>query len=83
MAKMQQIVGRLKMLSMSEYAESAENDIDIAVLPDLIDQHLKESLSARCPRTAKFIRALCGRCAFVILASIYVKRRGQDAVPVS
>jgi hypothetical protein len=48
-AEMQQIVDWLKKLGMSENAESAENDIDIAVLPDLTDQHLKESLSARCP----------------------------------
>jgi hypothetical protein len=81
---MQQIVDWLKKLSMSEYAERfAENDIDMAVLPDMTDQHLKESLSARCSRTAEFIRALCGRCAFVILASIYARRRGQDAAPVS
>src|SRR5215469_6622674 len=35
--EMQQIVNWLKKLSMSEYAESAENDIDIAALPDLTD----------------------------------------------
>ena len=46
MTEMQQIVNWLKKLSMSEYAESAENDIDIAVLLDLTDQHLKESLPA-------------------------------------
>jgi SAM domain (Sterile alpha motif) len=40
---MQQIADWLKKLGMSEYAERfVENDIDMAVLPDLTDQHLKE-----------------------------------------
>src|SRR6516165_6251307 len=40
---MQQIEDWLKKLGMSEYTERfAENDIDIAVLPDLTDQHLKD-----------------------------------------
>jgi hypothetical protein len=39
---MPQIADWLKKLGMSEYAERfAENDIDMAVLPDLTDQHLK------------------------------------------
>ena len=42
MAAMQQIANWLKKLGMSEYAERfAENDIDMAVLPDLTDEHLK------------------------------------------
>jgi SAM domain (Sterile alpha motif) len=42
-AAMQQIADWLKTLGMSEYAQSfAENDIDIAVLPHLTDQHLKD-----------------------------------------
>src|SRR6201987_1524950 len=41
-ATMQQILDWLKKLGMAEYAERfAENDIDMAVLPDLTDQHLK------------------------------------------
>jgi class 3 adenylate cyclase/predicted ATPase len=40
---MQQIADWLKTLGMSEYAQCfAENDIDIAVLPHLTDQHLKD-----------------------------------------
>ena len=40
---MQQIADWLKTLGMSEYAQRfAENDIDIAVLPHLTDQHLKD-----------------------------------------
>ncbi|MGC2455804.1 MAG: SAM domain-containing protein, partial [Pseudolabrys sp.] len=40
---MQQIADWLKELGMSEYAQRfAENDIDMAVLPDLTDQHLKD-----------------------------------------
>jgi class 3 adenylate cyclase/predicted ATPase len=39
----QQIADWLKTLGMSEYAQRfAENDIDIAVLPHLTDQHLKD-----------------------------------------
>ena len=40
---MQQMADWLKKLGMSEYAQRfAENDIDIAVLPHLTDQHLKD-----------------------------------------
>src|SRR5215472_9716032 len=40
---MQQIADWLEKLGMAEYAERfAENDIDMAVLPDLTDQHLKD-----------------------------------------
>src|SRR5215467_7641306 len=40
---MQQIADWLKKLGMAEYAERfAENDIDMAGLPDLTDQHLKD-----------------------------------------
>jgi hypothetical protein len=40
---MQQITDWLEKLGMSEYAQRfAENDIDMAVLPDLTDQHLKD-----------------------------------------
>jgi hypothetical protein len=40
---MRQIADRLEKLGMVEYAERfAENDIDMAVLPDLTDQHLKD-----------------------------------------
>jgi class 3 adenylate cyclase/predicted ATPase len=40
---MQQIADWLKTLGLSEYAQRfAENDIDIAVLPHLTDQHLKD-----------------------------------------
>jgi hypothetical protein len=42
-AALQQIVDWLEKLGMSEHAERfAENHIDMAVLPDLTDQHLKD-----------------------------------------
>src|SRR6185295_8026636 len=43
MTAVPQIADWLKKLGMSEYAQRfAENDIDMAVLPDLTDQHLKD-----------------------------------------
>ena len=40
---MQQIGDWLEKLGMSEYAERfGENRIDLSVLPDLTDQHLKD-----------------------------------------
>ena len=40
---MQQIAAWLEKLGMSEYAQRfAENRIDLSVLPDLTDQHLKD-----------------------------------------
>jgi hypothetical protein len=42
-AATQQIAAWLKKLGMSEYAERfVENKIDISVLPDLTEQHLKD-----------------------------------------
>jgi hypothetical protein len=42
-AAMQQISGWLKKLGMSEYTDRfVENRIDISVLPDLTEQHLKD-----------------------------------------
>jgi class 3 adenylate cyclase len=55
---MQQIGDWLKKLSMSEYAERfAENDIDMAVLPDLTDQHLKD-LGVSLGHRLKMLRAI-------------------------
>jgi hypothetical protein len=40
---MQQLADWLEKLGMSEYAQRfAENRIDLSVLPDLTDQHLKD-----------------------------------------
>ena len=40
---MQEIADWLEKLGMSEYAQRfAENRIDLSVLPDLTDQHLKD-----------------------------------------
>ena len=40
---MQHIVDWLRKLGMSEYAERfVENRIDLSILPDLSDQHLKD-----------------------------------------
>jgi len=53
----QQISGWLKTLGMSEFAERfAENDIDMAVLPDLTDQHLKD-LGVSLGHRLKMLRA--------------------------
>jgi predicted ATPase/class 3 adenylate cyclase len=55
---MQQIADWLKKLGMSEYAERfAENDIDMAVLPDLTDQHLKD-LGVSLGHRLKLLRAI-------------------------
>jgi len=59
-AAMQQIADWLKKLGMAEYAERfAENDIDIAVLPDLTDQHLKD-LGVSLGHRLKMLRAIRG-----------------------
>ncbi|MET0943704.1 MAG: adenylate/guanylate cyclase domain-containing protein, partial [Mesorhizobium sp.] len=55
---MQQITDWLKKLGMSEYAQRfAENDIDMAVLPDLTDQHLKD-LGVSLGHRLKMLRAI-------------------------
>jgi class 3 adenylate cyclase/predicted ATPase len=55
---MQPIADWLKKLGMSEYAARfAENDIDIAVLPDLTDQHLKD-LGVSLGHRLKMLRAI-------------------------
>jgi class 3 adenylate cyclase len=55
---MQQIAEWLKKLGMSEYAERfAQNDIDMAVLPDLTDQHLKD-LGVSLGHRLKMLRAI-------------------------
>jgi class 3 adenylate cyclase len=56
---MQRVADWLKKLGMSEYAERfAENDIDMAVLPDLTDQHLKD-LGVSLGHRLKMLRAIC------------------------
>src|SRR5262245_27083179 len=53
-----QIADWLKKLGMSEYAQRfAENDIDMAVLPDLTDQHLKD-LGVSLGHRLKMLRAI-------------------------
>jgi class 3 adenylate cyclase len=62
---MQQIAEWLKDLGMPEYAECfAENKIDISVLPDLIEQHLKD-LGVALGDKLKMLRAIrqLGRAA--------------------
>jgi class 3 adenylate cyclase/tetratricopeptide (TPR) repeat protein len=57
-AAMQQIADWLQKLGMSEYVERfAENDIDMAVLPDLTDQHLKD-LGVSLGHRLKMLRAI-------------------------
>jgi class 3 adenylate cyclase len=54
----QQIADWRKKLGMSEYAQRfAENDIDMAVLPDLTDQHLKD-LGVSLGHRLKMLRAI-------------------------
>jgi class 3 adenylate cyclase len=69
---MQQIADWLKKLGMSEYAERfAENDIDIPVLPDLTDQHLKE-LGVSLGHRLKMLRAIrdLGSASVAVTASL-------------
>jgi hypothetical protein len=55
---MQQVADWLKTLGMSEYAQLfAENRIDLSVLPDLTDQHLKE-LGVPLGHRLKMLRAV-------------------------
>jgi class 3 adenylate cyclase len=55
---MQQIADWLKKLGMSEYAERfADNKIDISVLPDLTEQHLKD-LGVALGDRLKMLRAI-------------------------
>ena len=65
---MQQIADWLEKLGMSEYAERfAENRIDLSVLPDLTDQHLKD-LGIALGDRLKMLRAI---------------RQLADAIPAS
>jgi class 3 adenylate cyclase/tetratricopeptide (TPR) repeat protein len=77
----QQIADWLKKLDMSEYAERfAENDIDIAILPDLTDQHLKElgvSLGHRL-KMLRAIRDLSGASPAVTSLSVATKPTRRD-----
>ena len=62
---MQQISDWLEKLGMSEYAQRfAENRIDLSVLPDLTDQHLKDLGVALVARSVVRWRAARG-CAGV------------------
>jgi hypothetical protein len=57
-ALMQSIADWLKKLGVSEYAQRfAENGIDIAILPDLTDQHLKD-LGVLLGHRLKMLRAI-------------------------
>ena len=57
-AAMQQMADWLKDLGMPEYAERfAENKIDISVLPDLTEQHLKD-LGVALGHRLKMLRAI-------------------------
>jgi class 3 adenylate cyclase/predicted ATPase len=57
-AAMQQIADWLEKLGLSEYAQRfAENDIDMGVLPDLTDQHLKD-LGVSLGHRLKILRAI-------------------------
>src|ERR1700730_728176 len=79
---MQPIADWLKNLGMSEYAQRfAENDIDIAVLPDLTDQHLKDlgvSLRHRV-KMLRAIRELAGNNPVTAHLPLVPESKPQDA----
>jgi class 3 adenylate cyclase/predicted ATPase len=81
-AAMQLLADWLKKLGMSEYAERfAENDIDMAVLPDLTDQHLKDlgvSLGHRL-KMLRAIRDLGGPPSDLAAPSVSEPARREDA----
>jgi class 3 adenylate cyclase/predicted ATPase len=81
-AVMQPIADWLKNLGMSEYAQRfAENDIDIAVLPDLTDQHLKDlgvSLGHRL-KMLHAIRELTGDISVTAQPPVVPESKPQDA----
>src|SRR5262245_19300310 len=78
---MQQIADWLEKLGMAEYAERfAENDIDMAVLPDLTDQHLKDlgvSLGHRL-KMRRAIRELSNVSAAVTAPSVLLEPTRRD-----
>jgi class 3 adenylate cyclase len=78
---MQQIADWLKKLGMCEYVERfAENDIDIAVLPDLTDQHLKDlgvSLGHRL-KMLRAIRDLSGPSAAAMISPMATEPARRD-----
>ena len=79
-ASMQAIADWLKELGMSEYAERfAENRIDLSVLPDLTDQHLKD-LGIALGDRLKMLRAI-RELSGAVLASpqpAFIEPKAQD-----
>src|SRR5271170_2410048 len=80
-AAMQQIADWLEKLGMSEYAQRfAENDIDIAVLPHLTDQHL-ENLGVSLGHRLKILHAvvqLAGAAPATPQAAPVTEPKSQD-----
>jgi class 3 adenylate cyclase len=78
---MQQIADWLEKLGMSEYADRfAENRIDLSVLPDLTDQHLKD-LGIALGDRLKMLRAI-RELSSAVLASpqpAFTEPKAQDA----
>ena len=75
---MQQVADWLKTLGMSEYAQLfAENRIDLSVLPDLTDQHLKE-LGVPLGHRLKMLRAV-RELSGPVSSNLQPERRSQDA----
>jgi class 3 adenylate cyclase/predicted ATPase len=81
-AVMQPIADWLKNLGMSVYAQRfAENDIDIAVLPELTDQHLKDlgvSLGHRL-QILRAIRELSGDAPATAQRPVVTESKPQEA----
>jgi class 3 adenylate cyclase len=75
---MQQVADWLKTLGMSEYEQLfAENRIDLSVLPDLTDQHLKE-LGVPLGHRLKMLRAV-RELSGPVSSNLQPERRSQDA----
>jgi hypothetical protein len=73
---------RIPMFSMSEYAQRfAENDIDIAVVPDLAYQHLKDLGVSLGPRLKMLrpIRELAGDTPVTAHPLVVTESKPQDA----
>ena len=71
----------LASLGMSEYADRfAKNDIDITVLPELTDQHLKD-LGVSLGHRLRILRAIRERGGTTVNSRLVGHRGGQNHRP--
>src|SRR6476659_8823179 len=76
---MQQIADWLEKLGMSEYAQRfAENRIDLSVLPDLTDQHLKD-LGIALGDRLKMLRAIRELADVLAPPPAFTELKSQDS----